>query len=141
MGLTLKMTKSLTLLRNFTKGSHSRITNPWNAVLEHINNMRQYALNCLDKFRWKKNQEVDLTVQMTESLTLLRNFTKGSYSRITNRWSVVLEHINNMRHHTLNCLDKFRWKKESRRLTMQVTKSLTLLRKFTKGSHSRTANL
>jgi len=51
---------------------------------------------------------------MPKPLTLLRNFTDGSHSRITNPEIAVLEHINNMWHHTFNCLDKFRWKKKSR---------------------------
>jgi len=54
VGLTVEMSKSLTLLGKFAEGSHSRTANPFIGVLEQINNMRDRALNCLDKFRWRK---------------------------------------------------------------------------------------
>jgi len=108
VGLTVQTAKSLTLLPNFTKGTHSIITYPFTGVLDHINNMRHHALNCLGKFRWKKESR-GLTMQVTKSLTLLRDFTDGSHSRMANQCISVLEHINNMRHHTLNHFDKFHW--------------------------------
>jgi len=105
--LAKQMMKSLMLLWKFTKSSHSRITNQYLSILEHNNNMWHHNFNCFDRLLWKKNQEVGLIAHMTKSLTLLWNFTKGSHSRSTNTWIAVLEHINNVRHHTLNCLDKF----------------------------------
>jgi len=49
--MTVQMTKSLTLLGNFTEGSDSTMANPRMAVLEHINNMWHLAHKHLDKFR------------------------------------------------------------------------------------------
>jgi len=117
VGLTVQRSKSLTPLGNFTEGIHSTIANVFTGVLEQINNMRDRALNCLDKFRWRKGIKRGarlVTVQMTKSLTLLGNFNEGSHSRMAIPRSRVLDHINDIRHHSLNFLDKFRWKKESR---------------------------
>jgi hypothetical protein len=53
-------------------------------VLEQLNYAWHCIFHCLGEFRWKKELKGRLAKQMTKSLTLLRKFTKGSHSRITN---------------------------------------------------------
>ena len=79
-------------------------------------------------------------MQMMKSLTLLGNFTKGPHSKNANQKVGVLQCIDDVRHHALNHLDEFRWKKEIKRWTMQMTISLTLLGNFAKGLYNRNAN-
>ena len=72
MGLTVQMTKSLTLFGNLSEGKHSKTASPGIGVLECVNNIRNHALNNLDKFHWKDIKSTGgPTEQMKKSLTLL----------------------------------------------------------------------
>jgi len=79
-------------------------------------------------------------MHMMKSLTLLGNFAKDLYSTKANLKVGVLQCIDDVRHHALNHLDEFRWKKEIKRWTMQMMKSLTPLGNFAKGPQSKNAN-
>ena len=72
MSLTVQMTKSLTLLGNFSEGRHSIKANPFIGILQRVNNKRNQTLDRLDKFHWKNMKSPDgLCEQMTKSLALL----------------------------------------------------------------------
>ena len=83
-----------------------------------------------------------MTVQMVKLPTLLGNFTEDSHGMVANKKRFVIEQLNYAWHHNFHLLDKFRWKKINweMSLTVQMTKSLTLLGKVSKGTHSRRAN-
>ena len=72
MSQTVQMTKSLTLLGNFSEGKHSKRANIFISVFECVNNIRNHTLDHLDEFHWKNMKSTGRpTEQMTKSLALL----------------------------------------------------------------------
>jgi len=66
------MTKSLTLLGNFSEGKNSNSANRFIGVLECVNNIWNHTLDRLDEFHWKKYEINSWTNQQTtKSLALL----------------------------------------------------------------------
>ena len=50
----MQVSKSLTLLGKFTKGSHGKTANLWIRVVEKLNYVWHHVFYHLDKFHWKK---------------------------------------------------------------------------------------